>query len=76
MGRFTSNAYGLMLVGVFRSAILEVPTVFNLIFLAISGAYASLNDFPILKYSSLVFYAYEAISIFFWNDISEIGTYT
>lgn len=72
---FCSNAYGLMLVGVFRSVILEVPPVFNLFFLAISGAYASLNDFPILKYSSLVFYAYEAISIFFWSDITEIGAY-
>ncbi|XP_055320622.1 protein brown-like isoform X2 [Sitodiplosis mosellana] len=70
---FTANAYGLMLVGIFRSVILEVPTVFNLIFLAVSGAYASLSDFPILKYSSLFYYAYEAISIFFWNDVSEIG---
>lgn len=70
---FTANAYGLMLVGVFRSVILEVPTVFNLIFLSVSGAYASLSDFPILKYSSLFYYAYEAISIFFWNDVREIG---
>lgn len=70
---FTSNAYGLMLVGVFRSVILEVPTVFNLYFVAMSGAYHSLSDYPILKYFSPFYYAYEAISIFFWYDINEIG---
>lgn len=68
-----ANAYGLMLVGVFRSYILEVPTVFNLIFLSLSGAYVNLDDYPILKFSSLFYYAYEALSIFFWNDVSEIG---
>lgn len=70
---FTANAYGLMLVGVFRSLILEIPTVFNLIFMSVSGAYANLADFPSLKYTSLFYYAYEAMSIFFWYDVREIG---
>lgn len=70
---FTANAYGLMLVGVFRSLILEIPTVFNLILMSISGAYANLADFPTLKYTSLFYYAYEAMSIFFWYDVDEIG---
>lgn len=70
---FTSNAYGLMLAGVFRSVILEVPPVFNLFFTAVSGIYASLRDYPILKYTSLFFYANEALNIFFWHDIAEIG---
>lgn len=70
---FTANAYGLMLVGVFRSLILEIPTVFNIIFMAVSGAYANLVDYPRLKYISLFYYAYEAMSIFFWYDVREIG---
>lgn len=73
---FTANAYGLMLVGIFRSMILEVPTIFNLFFMCISGAYASLRDYPILKYTSLFYYAYEAMSIFYWNDINELGKYS
>lgn len=70
---FTSNAYGLMLVGLFRSLILEIPPLFTLTFMAVSGAYASIRDFPLLKYTSLFFYANEALSIFFWTDITEIG---
>lgn len=70
---FTANAYGQMLVGVFRWLILEVPTVFNLIFMTLSGAYANLADYPTMKYISLFYYAYEAMSIFFWHDVSEIG---
>lgn len=70
---FTANAYGLFLVGVFRQYILEVPTVFNLIFMSVSGAYVNLDEYPILKFTSLFYYAYEALSIFFWNDVIEIG---
>lgn len=70
---FTANAYGLMLVGIFRSVILEVPSVFNVIFMAVSGIYANLGDFPILKYVSLFYYAFEMMSIFFWYNINEIG---
>lgn len=69
----TANAYGLMLAGIFRSVILEIPTVFNLIFISISGAYASLVDYPLLKYISLFFHAYEAMSIFYWYDVRQIG---
>lgn len=70
---FAANAYGLMLVGIFRSVILEIPPVFNMIFMSVSGAYANLGDYPVLKYISLFYYAYEAISIFFWHNINEIG---
>lgn len=72
---FTSNAYGLMLVGLFRSLILEVPPLFTLTFMAVSGAYASLRDYPVLKYTSLFFYANEAMSILFWTGVTEIGTF-
>lgn len=70
---FTSNAYGLMLVGLFRSLIMEIPPLFTLTFMAVSGAYASIRDFPLLKYTSLFFYANEAMSILFWTGITEIG---
>lgn len=43
--------------------------------MSVSGAYANLGDFPILKYISLFYYAYEAMSIFFWYNIREIGMY-
>lgn len=70
---FTSNAYGLMLVGLFRSVILEIPPLFTLTFMAVSGAYASIRDYPLLKYTSLFFYANEALSILFWTGVTEIG---
>lgn len=73
---FTSNAYGLMLVGLFRSLILEIPPLFTLLFMAVSGAYASIRDYPLLKYTSLFFYANEALSILFWTSITEIGKWT
>lgn len=72
---YTANAYGLMLVGIFRSLILEIPPVFNLIFMAVSGVYANIRDYPLLKYTSLFFYANEALSILFWYDITEIGEF-
>lgn len=70
---FTSNAYGLMLVGLFRSLILEITPLFTIIFVAVSGAYASIRDYPLLKYTSLFFYANEAMSILFWTGVTEIG---
>lgn len=70
---FTANAFGLMLVGLFREVISEVPSVFSMFFLILSGAYGNLAHYPILKFSSLFFYAMEAMSILFWYDIDEIG---
>lgn len=70
---FASNAYGLMLAGLFRWVILEVPPVFNLFFTAMSGIYANLREYPILKFTSLFFYGNEALSIFYWHDVATIG---
>lgn len=70
---FTSNAYGLMLIGLFRSLILEITPLFTVTFMVMSGAYASIRDFPLLKYTSLFFYANEAMSILFWTGVTEIG---
>lgn len=68
----TMNAYSLMLAGVFRALVLEIPTVFNLIIQILSGAYISLAAYPYLRYISPLYYAYEAISIFYWHDVKEI----
>lgn len=70
---FTATAYGLMLFGIFRSIILEAPPVFNMFFSTVSGIYANLNNYPILKYTSMFFYANEAMSIIFWRNINSIG---
>lgn len=70
---FTSTAYGLMMFGIFRSIILEAPPVFNMFFSSVSGAYANLSGYPILKYTSVFFYANEAMSIIFWRDVNTIG---
>lgn len=73
---FTSNAYGLMLVGIFREVIMEAPPVFNMFFGTVSGAYGNLAHYPILKFTSVFFYALEAMSILFWHDVSEIGKWS
>lgn len=70
---FTSTAYGLMMFGIFRAIILEAPPVFNMFFSTVSGVYGNLSSYPILKYTSVFFYANEAMSIMFWRNVTTIG---
>lgn len=70
---FTANAYGLFMSGIFKSITMEVSSVFDLIFLCMSGIYINLDAFPYIRYISLFYFSNEALSIGFWHNVTAIG---
>lgn len=70
---FTANAYGLCMSGIFKSVILEISSVFDLIFICMSGIYINLDAFPYVRYISMFFFSNEALAIQFWHNVTEIG---
>lgn len=73
LSSIAANAYGLMISGIFENVITEISSVFDSVFLVLSGLYINLNAFPYLRYISLFFYTNEALSIQFWHNFTEIG---
>lgn len=69
----TSNSYGFMLSGFFKGMMTEAAAPFDILFLAFSGFYLNLRDYPIAKHISPFFFTTEAVSIMYWHDIDGIG---
>lgn len=72
---FAANAYGLFISGLFRIVIMELASVFDLIFLCLSGIYMNLDSLPYARYFSPFYYTNEALLISFWNNVTQIGMY-
>lgn len=72
---FTANAYGLMLSGLFKIVIFEIASAIDLIFLSMSGIYLNLDAVPYIRFISPFYFSNEALSLTFWNNITQIGTY-
>lgn len=72
---FAANAYGLFISGLFKIVIMEIASVFDLIFLCLSGIYMNLYSLPYARYFSPFFYTNEALLISFWSNITKIGMF-
>lgn len=70
---FAANAYGLLISGILKTVITDIASVFDLIFLCLSGIYMNLSSLPYARYFSPFFYTNEALLISFWSNVTEIG---
>lgn len=73
----TANAYGCMASSIFDSkrTISEIAPFTDAIFTLMSGQLIRISEFPHLKLISLFFFSNEALSITYWNGITDIGRF-
>lgn len=72
---FTASAYGCMISGFFESSRMtaEVAPPLDLLFLILGGFYINLSAFSKLKFTSLFFFANEALSVTYWHNVPVLG---
>ncbi|XP_037927122.1 protein brown isoform X1 [Hermetia illucens] len=78
MTSMAAISYGLFLSSLFESSRIasEIAALFDLVFLLFGGYYLNLSSIPILKYFSLFFYCYEALSFDYWHGIQVLDCST